>query len=88
MEKVWIILIDYEQGMGHIEGVFDSFEVASIAAHGLLKDFNKAFNEHVWERQAVTTGDEETIIFYRTNIITHKDSFYATIRVKSYPVWH
>ena len=88
MDKVYIVTIDYERGSTHIERVFDSFDMASSCAHSVIKELDKPSNGYIWERKVIRAGDTETIVLYFTNTITFKESFYAYISVKAYPVLH
>lgn len=89
MDKVWIVTTKLEYGPDEfIEGAFDSYKLAHMAAEDIWRGYNPDEDGYLWKRSEVNEKDScEMIIFY-TDKKTFDDWHFATIKIKPYNVWH
>ena len=89
MDKVWIVTTKLEYGPGEfIEGVFDSYKLAYMAAEDFWRCFETDEDGYLWKRGEVNREDSCKMTIYHTDKKTFDEWLFATIKIESYNVWH
>lgn len=89
MNKVWIVTTKLEHGLDElIEGVFDSYELAHMAAEDIWHRYDLNEDGYLWKRGEVSDNDSCQMFIYYTHRKTFDEWFFATIKIEPYIVQH
>ena len=89
MNKVWIVTIKLEHGPDtFIEGAFDSYKLAHMAAEDIWRRYNPDEDGYLWKHMEVDGKDFCKMTIYYTSKKTFDEWLFATIKIEPYTVWH
>lgn len=89
MDRVWIVTTKLEYGPDEfIEGVFDSYNLAHMAAEDIWRRYNPDEEGYLWKRGETNKEDSCKMTIYYTNKETLNEWLFATIKIEPYYVWH
>ena len=89
MDKVWIVTTKLEYGPGEfIEGVFDSYKLAHMAAEDIWRRYNPDEDGYLWKHMEFNEKDSCKMTIYYTDKKTFDEWHFATIKIEPYHVWH
>lgn len=89
MERVWIVTTKLEYGSDEfIEGVFDSYELAHMAAEDIWRKLEPPYHSYLWKYKEWSAGGICQMAIWTTSKETFEEKFFATIKINPFPVWH
>lgn len=90
MDKVWIVTSKLNNlAESHIEGVFDSYQLAHLASEDLWRKLEPPFDSYLWKYKEYSICETcEMLIWSTKTTRTREETPFAKIRIEPYPVWH
>lgn len=88
IDKVWIVTSEIKNDGRVIEGVFNSYKLARMAAEDIWKKIEPPCNSYLWKHKEVGTYNYCIMSIWNTNKNTYEEEYYATIKVLPFPIWH
>ena len=89
MDKVWIVTTKLEYGPDEfIEGVFDSYKLAHMAAEDIWRRYNPDEDGYLRKRGEINGKDFCKMTIYYIDKKTSDKWFFATIKIEPYIVRH
>lgn len=90
MDKVWIVTSKLNNlAESHIEGVFDSYQLAHLASEDLWRKLEPPLDSYLWKYKEYSICEICEMLIWSTKTTgAREETPFAKIRIEPYPVWH